>query len=96
MPIYEFISEDGQWHEEFFPMGEAPSIGEAIERCDVRFVRVVSRVAVPTMFDSKNMNEAEIQLAMEHKADIESRPDELEWKEKGPQEFRPNIARTLY
>ena len=96
MPLYEFISRDGQYHAEQFSVVDAPSIGQTIVRDGVEFVRVVSRVSLPVMFDSKNMDAGEIGMALDHKRDIEANPGRYEWKEKGPQEFRPEIPKTVY
>lgn len=48
------------------------------------------------MHDSKNMHPDEIAMALEHRDDLEQNRDHIEFREKGPLEFRPRFERTLY
>lgn len=40
MPIYEFEAKDGEIHEEFFPMEDAPALGSWITRAKKRYQRI--------------------------------------------------------
>lgn len=42
MPVYEFIDSDGEVHEKYYPMSEAPDLGELVNIDGVMCKRIIS------------------------------------------------------
>lgn len=67
--------------------------------CDGNALRLFPIPQLPMMHDSKNMDPGEVQMHLDHKADVERGIACGEYKDvkvQGPREFQPDIPKSVY